>query len=159
MATSTSNETPLLEWLDLPPVDRAVSNCGPYGATAVAAEYCGFKEVPELLPSPWHWQHGWIPSHWEFIHPANIIGIPTSAEHRYWVARKDAAEYMRKSGYAQVEAIGTPIVYVQRAEVHRRPGSLLVMPAHSLDYTVHQWRFDEYAEQIYAIRNDFSTVV
>jgi FkbM family methyltransferase len=33
------------------------------------------------------------------------------------------------------------------------------MPAHSLDYTTHQWRFDEYAEQIDAIRADYSTVL
>ena len=33
------------------------------------------------------------------------------------------------------------------------------MPVHSLDYANNEWRFDEYAEQIDAIRKDFSTVV
>ena len=33
------------------------------------------------------------------------------------------------------------------------------MPAHSLDYTTHGWKFDEYAEAIAAIRHEFSEVV
>jgi FkbM family methyltransferase len=159
MATSSSNEAPVIEWLDLPPVERALASCGPYGAIAAAAEYCRFKEVPAFVPANFHWEHGWNPSHWEFIHPDKIIGVPTSPDQAYWVARKDEAEYMRNCGYGHVEAIGLPIVYVRRPVVPRRRGSLLVMPAHSLDYTTHQWRFDEYAEQIDAIRSDFSAVV
>jgi FkbM family methyltransferase len=111
------------------------------------------------MASHWHWQHGWHPSDWELIHPDMLMGIPTSPKQPYWVAHKQHEELMRNRGYAQVEAIGLPIVYVRRPPVRRRPGSLLVMPAHSLDYTTHNWRFDEYAEQIDAIRIDFSTVV
>src|SRR6516164_8143783 len=156
MATS-ANETAVPDCLELPSLCWDPMGSGVYGATAVAAEYCGLKDVPGF--SHWHWQHGWHPSHWEFIHPGMIMGIPTSPEQPYWVARKEDAEYMRNSGYAHVEPIGLPIVYVRRPAVRRRPGSLLVMPAHSLEYTNNKWRFDEYAEQIEAIRKDFSTVV
>jgi FkbM family methyltransferase len=158
MATS-SNETGAPDWLHVPTESWGVENCGPYGATAVAAEYCGLKEVPKFSHWHWHWQHSWHPSHWNFIHPDLIMGIPTSPEQAYWVARKEEAEYMRSCGYAQVEAIGLPIVYVRRPPVSRRPGSLLVMPVNSLDYAFDERQFDEYAEQIDAIRTDFSTVV
>jgi FkbM family methyltransferase len=159
MSTAPSNESSVLEFLDLPQIKRDVSNCGPYGAAAIAAEYCGFTEAPELSPSSGIWQHDWFPSHWELNHPDMLLRIATSHEQPYWVARQEDEKAVRSQGYTNVKAIGLPIVYVRPPTVIRRPGSLLVMPVHTLDYKTHEWRFDEYAEQIYAIRKDFSTVV
>jgi hypothetical protein len=157
MMEASSNGTSLWGMLDLPPVEPPLICEDWYGALTVAANYCGFKELPRRILGTW--AHGWCPSNWPLLHPDELMGDKTSPAEMYWVARKDEEEYLRNCGYAHVKAIGLPIVYVRRPPVRRRLGSLLVMPAHSLDYTTHQWRFDEYAEQIDAIRTDFSTVV
>ncbi|HKO42638.1 MAG TPA: FkbM family methyltransferase [Pyrinomonadaceae bacterium] len=128
-----------------------------YGAHAVAASYCGFGDTA-LYPRG-HWQHGWTPAHFQ-IYPEMLMGSSTSAkEDYYWVARIDEEVYLKNSGYKNVKAIGLPMVYVPDIEVSRLPLSLLVMPAHSLEYTSHNWKFDEYAEHIDSIRHHFSQVV
>jgi FkbM family methyltransferase len=52
-----------------------------------------------------------------------------------------------------------PLVYLPPRPIPRRPNSLLVMPAHNLDYVTCSWKFDEYADAIAAIRHEFSEVV
>jgi sialic acid synthase SpsE len=52
-----------------------------------------------------------------------------------------------------------PFIYANAVEVPRTPNSLLVMPAHSLPYTDHQWSEEEYAEQIASLKPQFSEVV
>ncbi len=148
--------------ISLPALERMTSEreSGPsamYGAAAIAASYCGFKNVPSAPRG--HWVHGWNPSYRPKLHPDLILGIRTNPDHHYWVSRKDEEQFLRECGYKNVSAIGMPLVYLPPGEVRRRPGSLLVMPAHSLDYTVHTWKFDEYAEAIAAIRSQFTEVV
>jgi FkbM family methyltransferase len=128
-----------------------------YGATAVAAAYCGFRTVPSLIPGDW--VHGWEPSCREKFHPDFILGIITNPDDHYFVDRKDTEDFLRRCGYNNVRAIGVPIIYLPRIDIRRRPGSLLVMPAHSIEYTTHIWRFDEYADAIAAIRSEFEEVV
>jgi hypothetical protein len=131
-----------------------------YGADKVAAAYCG---APAGKRPPGVWQHGWISGRRSF-HPALIIGgfgsyEAIKATERFWVARKDQEQVLRAHGYRFATAIGLPIVYLPRPAVARIPGSLLVMPVHSLDTTTHQWNFEEYAECIASIRHNFSSVV
>jgi FkbM family methyltransferase len=76
-----------------------------------------------------------------------------------WVARVDEEAYLRSQGYNNVKAIGLPIIYTASCKVVRRPKSLLVMPAHSLDYTTLNSRFEEYAETIASIESQFSEVL
>jgi FkbM family methyltransferase len=128
-----------------------------YGATAVAAAYCGFHTVPS--PIPGHWMHGWNPSYREKLHPDFILGIPTNPDEHYFVDRRDSEEFLRERGCRNVRAIGLPMIYLPGIEARRRPGSLLVMPTHSIESTTHTWKFDEYAEAIAAIRSDFDEVV
>jgi FkbM family methyltransferase len=130
-----------------------------YGATAMAASYCGFKRAPSVLRG--HWQHGWIPSYRKKLHAASLLGLRSEMkpEDYYWVARKDEEDYLRSRGYKNALAIGLPVVYLPKSQVQRRPGSLLVMPAHSIEYTTHVWKFEEYAESIAAIRDEFTEVV
>jgi FkbM family methyltransferase len=130
-----------------------------YGATAIAAAYCGFEKAPSLIPG--QWMHGWFPSHREKVHPASLWGLRHKmiAEDYYWVSRKDEEDYLRQCGYRNAVAIGLPLVYLPTTDVPRRPGSLLVMPAHSIEYTEHNWKFDEYAESIASIRSKFREVV
>jgi FkbM family methyltransferase len=130
---------------------------GVYGAADVAAAYCGFKDVPDHLRG--HWQHGWTASYRMPIPPDLILGIWPSADEYYWVARKDEEEQLRSSGFPHVAAIGMPLIYLPTRPIRRRPNSLLVMPAHNLDYVTCSWKFDEYAEAIAAIRHEFSEVV
>jgi hypothetical protein len=76
-----------------------------------------------------------------------------------WVARKDEAEVLQRSGFRNARAIGLPIVYADNRAERPTPGGLLVMPAHSLDYTTHAWELEEYADAVAAVRSNFSEVV
>ena len=128
-----------------------------YGATHVAAAYCGFKSPPRAHRGDW--QHGWSPKHFQFD-PSMLVGHPTlNPSHHYWLARGDEEIYFRSQGYKNVKAIGLPILYLASNKLVRRPKSLLVMPAHSLDYTTLKSGFKEYVETIASIRSKFSEVV
>ena len=130
---------------------------GNYGAADVAAAYCGFKTVPEHLRG--YWQHGWTASYRMPIPPDLILGTWPKQDEYYWVARKDEEQHLRSAGLPHVAAIGMPLIYLPPRPIRRRQNSLLVMPAHNLDYVTCSWKFDEYAEAIAAIRHEFSDVV
>src|ERR1051326_4592435 len=114
--------------VQLPPMERYPQKPGFYGADVNAAEYCGLKNTPEV---PGVWQHGWTPSYWRPIHPDMVMGETTNPHATYFVARKDEEHFLKGFDYPNVKAIGLPIIYARRRKVQRRPGSLLVMPAHS----------------------------
>lgn len=129
-----------------------------YGAIAVAAAYCKLSHTPEAMRGVW--QHGWTPKHYQF-HPIAIgsgVDVLQLKDEYYWVAREDEALYLQSYGCRNARAIGLPILYLPVRETLRRPKSLLVMPAHSLAYTRHDWKFDEYAEEIASIRKYFENV-
>lgn len=127
----------------------------PYGAAAIAACHCGLGFAPCKFPG--HWQHGWIPQHYQRA-PESQFGEKIGRT-KLWVARKDQADFLIAHDFLEARAIGLPVVYVPRSSTKRIPNSLLVVPAHSLEYTTHTWKFDEHAEQIDTIRNDFDLVV
>jgi FkbM family methyltransferase len=164
--TAAQPDTSLPEPLLLPDVEEMalasdglprLGNSAFYGAAHVAAAYCGFKDVPGHLRGCW--QHGWTASYRMPIPPDLILGTWASPDNYYWVARKDEEECLRSAGLPHVAAIGMPIVYLPPRPIRRRPNSLLVMPAHTLEYVTCSWKFDEYAEAIAAIRHEFSEVV
>jgi FkbM family methyltransferase len=166
LTTATFQDADLPEPLLLPDIDEMPlmpggwprhGSSGIYGASAVAAAYCGFKEVPDHLRG--HWQHGWNASYRLPAPPEMILATMPSPDGYYWVARKDEEECLRFAGFQRVKAIGLPVAYLPPRPIRRRPGSLLVMPAHSLQYTTSSWKFDEYADSIGAIRHEFSEVV
>ena len=134
-----------------------LGSSGFYGAADVAAAYCGLKTSPGHLRG--YWQHGWTASYRMPIPPDLILGTWSRSDEQYWVAREDEAEHLRSAGFRHVAAIGMPLIYLPPRAVRRRPNSLLVMPAHTLDYITCSWKFDEYAEAIAAIRHEFSEVV
>ncbi len=129
-----------------------------YGAADVAARYCGLSRTPAFLRGTW--QHGWVNSERQF-HPRALFGesVGQRPGERLWVARKDEEDYLRSLGLRGARAIGLPVTYLPRPDVRRRPGTLLVMPVHSIGYTTHRWPMEEYADQIEAIRKDFDAVV
>jgi hypothetical protein len=142
-----------------------------YGARLVTQEYCGAREAP---PIPGYWMHGWLPAYHN-IDPALIAQhkregqvdgydflaqlAHDKAELPQWVARPDQVEYLRAHGYAHVEAIGLPIVYVAAPAVRPVPGSLLVMPPHShRSHGPGDSLAEAYADAILAIRSRFEHV-
>jgi FkbM family methyltransferase len=129
---------------------------GVYGASVLAAAYCGFQHTPDHLRG--HWQHGWVARYRMPLPPELILGTAPRPDEYYWVARRDHEECLRSAGIPHVAAVGLPIVYLPPHPLRRRRGSLLVMPAHTLAYITCSWKFDEYAEAIAAIRPEFSEV-
>lgn len=157
----------LLEHADiegrLPPIAPCHLNslASAYGADWLTAAYCGFRRPP--TPPPGIWQHGWLPATGNFD-PAAVIGgyndyRSVKETELFWVARQDQEEYLVSHGYRKTKAIGLPIVYLPAKSIDRIPGTLLVMPVHSLEYTNHSWNFDEYVDAISQIRDRFSNVV
>jgi FkbM family methyltransferase len=166
-ATAISPGEALSELLLLPDVEEMpvtpdgwpqFGNSAYYGAAHVAAAYCGFKNAPDHMRGCW--QHGWTPSYRMPIPPDLILGSwEPSPEKYYWVARKDQEDHLRSCGFPHVAAIGMPLIYLPPRPIRRRPNSLLVMPAHALSYVTCSWKFDDFAEVIAAIRNQFSDVL
>ncbi len=128
-----------------------------YGASSEASYHCGLGRVPREIYGGW--EHGWIPSH-RMISPDYVAEelLADPRKEPTWVARKEHEDYLVAHGY-QSKAIGLPIAYLPPGHYERIPGSLLVMPSHSLEYTKHRWRFEEYVEEIGRIRDRFHTVV
>jgi len=134
------------------------NSCDLYGASYVAAYYCGFKA--SLKPVNGHWQHGHVPC-FGAVHPVAVMvdWVSRDSDECYFVARKDQEIYLKNNRFKNVYAIGLPIVYLPQENIERNPGSLLVLPAHSLDSSTHDWDFAAYAEEIERIRKYFSEVV
>jgi FkbM family methyltransferase len=126
----------------------------PYGAIQIAARYCGLRSA--ALTVPGQWQHGWTAPDYK-PSPQSLFGEALANE-KLWVARKDQEHYLKEQGYASARAIGLPCVYVPRSGVERIPNTLLVVPAHSLSYTTHLWKFDEFADQVATLKDDFDVV-
>jgi FkbM family methyltransferase len=136
--------------------DRAVSTA--YGAESITARYCGIGRVRPPISGVW--AHGWIPRYL-MLDPAIVINQYNApkAEERYFVTTEIQRDFLLQHGFRDVHAIGLPVVYVSRAAVLREPGSLLVMPPHSLSYTNHDWDEEGYASAIDSVRKDFRQVV
>lgn len=132
-----------------------------YGALRIAADYCGIQmPVPKLRGE---WQHGWHPPEHN-IHPELVVGTTGKSREkrrrrRQLVAREDQRIYLKEQGYGDVRTVGMPILYVPHPRIERIPGSLLVMPSHSLATTEHAWDFATYADQIASIKPLFSQVI
>jgi hypothetical protein len=125
-----------------------------YGALHVAAAHCGLESVPDLFPGVW--QHGCIPP-WQQVQPEmTIYCAPRTMP--CWVARQDEESYLREAGYTRAKAIGLPIVYTREAGVQRIPGSLLVMPMHSIPGDTRAKDSKEYVAEISRWKRRFKMV-
>ena len=149
---TTSND------IQLPSIDLRLqlpSTMSFYGADSVLQNYC--SRTLEIS-SDYSWQHGWCCQERQDIDPILLIQEPVvEPAKQYLVARQDEAQYLRQHGLS-ASAVGLPFVYAPSLEVKQKPHSLLVMHAHSLQYTEHQWRFDAYVEQIAKISDQFEQV-
>jgi precorrin-6B methylase 2 len=127
-----------------------------YGAGLVVSRYCRLSYRPEKING--YWEHGWL-SHHRLVDPRVAFGVVDQKKQggNCWVGTQIIANYLKKNGYS-ARAIGLPIAYVEPKSYERKKNSLLVMPAHSLDYTQHEWRFEEYVDAILSIRAEFALV-
>jgi hypothetical protein len=95
---------------------------------------------------------------WWKIRPEIIVFLaPRSLS--CFVARQDEVNYLREGGYSKVRAIGLPIIYTKPVGLQRIPGSLLIMPTHSMPLDVRAPSCDKYVEQITSLKGKFSRVV
>src|SRR5690606_32681480 len=60
------------------------------------------------------------------------FNVPDARNKKIFVARKEEEEILLGAGYHRAKAIGLPMVYVDAPSLKRNPGSLLIMPQHTL---------------------------
>ena len=145
--------------LDLPPADYNTTS-GFYGDLKTSALYCGLRNTPHYIFG--EWQHGWHPPE-DNDHPEAVVGSAGRSRLQrtsgtFFVARDDQRDYLASHGYRHVRPIGLPIIYTEKPETERFPGSLLVMPTHSTATSREQWSGEEYANYINSIAEHFTRV-
>lgn len=130
-----------------------------YGASSVLSRYCGV----DLTNKPMEqiaWSHGWIPDFYINSDPRIVTGQSLFDKNQtLFTSKASLAAYLKSCGYENTHAIGLPLVYLKEKKIDRVKNSLLVMPAHSLDYTTHDsWKFAEYVAEIEAISKHFEHI-
>lgn len=131
-----------------------------YGALQVAAAYAGVT-LPERYFIKAIWMHG-CAGPWQQVVPGTLYAnSPAGKNWPLYVGRQDEADCLRAHGCASVRAIGLPIAYAPSLGVTRQPGSLLVMPTHTLigDGCDDRSAFERYADEIKAVAGQFERVV
>lgn len=131
-----------------------------YGALQLAAAHAGLT-LPAAYTLRGFWHHGCLGPWYEFD-PGMLCSNSAAARTApLFVARREQADYLQANQYAQPRAIGLPIVYTAPTGVARMPGSLLVVPTHTLagDKYPDQELFDRYADEIAQVAGDFTRVV
>lgn len=131
-----------------------------YGALHEAADYAGLA-LPEQYMLRGIWQHGCL-GPWEATSPGPLFfNSPQANSWPLFVSRPEEADYLRAHGYPRAQAIGTPIIYTSGESVARMPGTLLVMPTHTLagDSFEDRTPFGQYADEIKSITGRFRRVV
>lgn len=136
-----------------------------YGAADVAAEYCG---IQGSYPPPYGtWVHGWKPRYMKaYPELLDSLSLPTMRDvhpRTIWDIHSDNLELFRQQGW-EVRGIGLPVAYLRSRTTPREPGTLLVMPCHSVeDAQIPEQVFaafgGPYGETIARLRPQFSRIV
>ena len=149
---------PDLPWLQIPEREFAPFTCSSlqYGSGKVAVAYCDLKTIPAYISGGW--LHGWVPDY-QLVDKRLALeqSVQAPSKEHSWVATRAHEKYLQEQGCLS-QAIGLSYCYLPERIYQRRKSSLLVMPAHSLEYTRHSWKFEEYADAIDEIRGRFETV-
>lgn len=126
-----------------------------YGASRLAAHYCGFDNTP-YIPNI-RWQHGWAPKERQEVDTLFVLQETHLApDSHYLVAREDEVRFLQ-SQQLTATAVGLPFVYTH-THLTRIPNSLLVMPGHSLADVTRSWKCHEYVAAIKQVAKDFDFV-
>ena len=117
-----------------------IKNNAEYGIHRIFAKYIGLKNVPNYIKG--EVPHGWLGVE-RNAYPGLLVGSDGLTfkvkDRRFYVARADQEEALRKYKYKDVHSIGHPIIYIPKPNVKRIPNSLLIMPGHSLLVTTEDW--------------------
>ncbi|MCU0793519.1 MAG: glycosyltransferase [Opitutaceae bacterium] len=132
-----------------------------YGAVHLAARHAGL----DLSGHPYFlrgvWQHG-VFGPWQEHAPETLAYCsPHYAKWPLFVAREEQAAVLRAAGASDVTAIGMPFAYVPPSGLPRAPGSLLVVPTHTLAGATFEDRtpFRNYAAYVKSLAPRFSRIV
>lgn len=130
-----------------------------YGASGVLSDYCGVNLTNKPVENV-AWSHGWIPDFYIDTDPRLVTGQSLFDQGQKLLASKVSIEkYLRNCGYSDTHAIGLPVTYLKKRKIDRLKNSLLVMPAHSLDYTTHgSWKFADYVSEIESVSEHFEHI-
>jgi hypothetical protein len=148
--------------IELPSIKTFLPRCASehYGANFVAAAYCGLT-ASRLPPQHGHWGHSWVPRYLAADRETSSeylkLHFIRNGREDFWCPIVEGEEVISSFGY-RARAVGLPIVYLPPRSLRRIPGSLLVMPVHSQEWTKHTWNCEAYADSISQIRNHFSQV-
>lgn len=140
----------------LPPIKkiRLYSEADYYGASSLIAQKL---KLPFRLFSYIGWKHGWLYADLKYIE--QLTG--GSNYKNYLVANKSDEEFLKLNNI-KAKAVGMPFVYVKDIEkqtIYRYKNTLLVMPPHSLPYTMHEWFEEKYAKEISELSSQFDLIV
>jgi len=76
-----------------------------------------------------------------------------------FVARQDQVSFLNSHGYKNVISVGLPFIYTDILQVDRSPGSILIMPGHTLEEETTRSDCEEYVSFVETLAEDFSQVV
>lgn len=130
-----------------------------YGAIETAAHYAGVTVRPEAFDACW--QHGCVPPWWALSGTTMCCHAPEWHRLPIIAWRDDLAQRFSRDGALDVRLAGAPILYADDGAMQRIPGSLLVMPMHTMSGE----RLDDrsflqhYADEIARNTKSYSTVV
>jgi hypothetical protein len=100
-----------------------------YGASHIAANYCGYRKVPFF--SGEIWQHGWVSDGLSI--PEQVFGGGIQSKDTALLVATQAQEsFLKEHGYANTHATGLPSVYLPSLDQPREENTLLVMPGHTV---------------------------
>jgi hypothetical protein len=76
-----------------------------------------------------------------------------------FVAREDQVTFLKSHGYKNVISVGLPFIYTGIPKADRSPGSVLIMPGHTLKEETNGSDYEEYVRFVEKLVEDFSQVV
>lgn len=125
-----------------------------YGASHVIAELTGRRKPPVSFAT---WRHGWVDPWW--VRDPRLHLMDQRRNYRHLVFTQEHVNLLKEYGFNRVHAVGAPIIYTSGKRQKRYPGSLLVMPAHTLSYIDSSYHRQEYVDQIAEFRKYFTDIV
>ena len=146
-----------VDWLEkrLPPVEKIWrrSEADFYGASHIIAQKIGKRKPPVSFAT---WCHGWFFSK-SVVHPRFLtMGTRNTLN---LMGNQSQVRILKEFGYKKAVAVGLPYIYADTFELERKPGSLLVMPAHTLPYNEQHWDQRAYVAEIVKLKPYFSSIV
>lgn len=149
----------------LPPIEFSRLASGEidyYGASQNIARRLGLPEIPYTRAS---WLHGWCQYPLTRIEllardEATVCCDPKAVPNL--VTTTDQEHFIKDHGYKYSKAVGLPFIYTQDPKVERMPGSLLIIPSHTLNETNANYKFSKkhlLPENLTNLRQKFSLIV